>query len=614
MLGAKHDVSYFVLGHFHHSPRAGITNLTRSVPAVVRFLNRWLQLLFPSCSWGSIAVSHNVSAAPHADLENSVESQNFTVSLGSFSGGGLWLAEEWGDIVMQGADGVPVRGVVHSTFQDPFAFDAHRLHATQPFTGDRWSVTAYANRHLLEVSGVVWDELRALGFPLPQPSAATRSVVLGPNPASVASPLNPPAELQPQEARVVQCEALVSLATSVHPVSNRSAHCAEAAHFVRQVHDCPPVPDVAQQLKAARPVVWRGAGDLIQVPWARAPSGKWLVLDLWSGFGGLCLACLSVGLHFWALAAECDAEAVACAAHSMPSVVHVPRVEDVSVQLLLSFLERRQIRGIIIGGGSPCQGNSKLNKGRRGLQDVRSQQPQLLSALVSSIREHEACSNLEVISFLENVASAPPSVVEQYSQWLDCQLARINAACCGWTQRDRLYWVAGNSRSLACFQGRSPDCWEWQVHATTHVKQLKHVGEKPVPAKIHCEQGFQILTDPKAVVQGMAPGMFPFTREFYHPDDGVQQASAQAVEPWMADARRFPPKAYEEMSLVWRGQEWRTPSSSERSQMLGIPPSATVAVPCEAALRTQRRVSVGQWLSPPQPYLHFGDVARTLRR
>ena len=219
VLGAKHDVSYFVLGHFHHSPRAGITNLTRSVPAVVRFLNSWLQLLFPSCSWGSIAVSHNVLAAPHADLENSVASQNFTVSLGSFSGGGLWLADESGDIVMQGADGLPVRGVVHPTFQEPFAFDAHRLHATQPFTGDRWSVTAYTNRHLLEVSGIVWDELRALGFPLPQPSAATRSVVLGPNPASVASPLSPPAELQPQEARVVQCEALLSPATAVHPVS-----------------------------------------------------------------------------------------------------------------------------------------------------------------------------------------------------------------------------------------------------------------------------------------------------------------------------------------------------------------------------------------------------------
>ena len=92
------------------------------------------------------------------------------------------------------------------------------------------------------------------------------------------------------------------------------------------------------------------------------------------------------------------------------------------------------------------------------------------------------------------------------------------------------------------------------------------------------------------VMQEKAPAIFTFTREFYHPVDGVQPASPQAVERWSSDSRP-PPSAYEEHSLLWRGQTWQT-SPSERSQMLGVPPSATTAVPCAAAFRTQRRNSL----------------------
>ena len=53
-----------------------------------------------------------------------------------------------------------------------------------------------------------------------------------------------------------------------------------------------------QLLYAAKPVVWKGLSDLLQVPWACSLKGTWLVLDLWSGAAGLCMMLLQLGSTF----------------------------------------------------------------------------------------------------------------------------------------------------------------------------------------------------------------------------------------------------------------------------------------------------------------------------
>ena len=44
------------------------------------------------------------------------------------------------------------------------------------------------------------------------------------------------------------------------------------------------------------------------------------------------------------------------------------------------------------------------------------------------------------------------------------------------------------------------------------------------------------------------------------------------------DHRRFPPGSYEDASLMWRKNEWRQPSTLERCQLMGIPPSVLDSV------------------------------------
>ncbi|CAE7251191.1 unnamed protein product, partial [Symbiodinium sp. KB8] len=349
--------------------------------------------------------------------------------------------------------------------------------------------------------------------------------------------------------------------------------------------------DAAQELAAARPVTWRGRGDLLQVPWAKAAKGRWLVIDLWSGISGVCVTLLSLGLHFHCIAAEWDESAVQCARHCFPSVVHVPLVEHITVETIVPYLKRRQIRGIIIGGGSPCQPNSALNRSGKGLQDSRARQPQHLSKLLQAMRQHPLCRDLEIIGFLENVASAEVATVRQYSEWLGGLPIEVDGACCGWARRRRLFWLVGGAGSPDPSKHPAPADWAWQEGVSVHGPSLTYIGTKPIPARIFWEQGFKPLVQPDAVMKGTGQPMHTFTREFYHPEDHIREVSPSAAERFLQDGKRFPPAAYEEHSLLWRKEEWRTPTPEERSQVMGIPPACTEAMQGTAAVRTQKRNS-----------------------
>ena len=218
---------------------------------------------------------------------------------------------------------------------------------------------------------------------------------------------------------------------------------------------------LATRLVGAKPVTWRGRGDLPQFPWGISIRGTWLVLDLWAGIGGLCIALLALGVHIYAISAESDPVASAAAQAAMPNLVYIDSVEELKGADLRQFLQRRQVRGIILGGGSPCQGNSSLNRGRQGLNDPRSQQPSQLRRLREEILALPEARTCEVITFLENVASMPQSVCEQYSTWLGAQPVLSDAAGCGWVHRRRLYWLASRSAGLSS-RGTPPSDWVWQ--------------------------------------------------------------------------------------------------------------------------------------------------------
>ena len=325
------------------------------------------------------------------------------------------------------------------------------------------------------------------------------------------------------------------------------------------------------RLAAAKPAHWRGRGELISLPWTPPLPGPILLIDLWSGYSGAAIALLAMGVKIYVLAAESNPDVVKMADAAIDQMVHVGAVELINAQMVRGIMERRAIHCILVGGGSPCQGNTFLNRKRKGLDDPRSLQPNQLIRIRDELRE--AFPRTPVLTFLENVASSPRSVKEEYDRLMGVQPVAINAAIFGWVQRKRLYWAAGpRGEDVTWNHNVLPAgvtmTWE-------NDRAVVHYDGKPIPRNVRTRDGFQWNHGkPDQVVRNGGDGaMYPFTREFRHPDEPTQAAGA-TVKRWSQDDKRFPVDAYSENNLLWRGDEWRTPSSSERAQLHGVPPAA----------------------------------------
>ena len=185
--------AYFNLGAFGFDDgrRVGIFQRTEQFSDIVRFLNSFLLLRFPGCSWSSICVSHNVRTLLHTDAGNKPGSSNFTISLGNFCGGEVWLSprlnsasplfpapsdsssKEFSSSGMQ-------KGEIVDTFESALSFPCEHVHCTCPFSGERWVLTAYTCRGLANFTPEQTSYIRSLGFPLEVPSVVEGKKTPGP--------------------------------------------------------------------------------------------------------------------------------------------------------------------------------------------------------------------------------------------------------------------------------------------------------------------------------------------------------------------------------------------------------------------------------------------------
>jgi hypothetical protein len=336
---------------------------------------------------------------------------------------------------------------------------------------------------------------------------------------------------------------------------------------------------VADLLAAAKPTLWRGRGDLPQRAWPILRRGLWLVIDLWGGIASTVIAMASLGIRMIALTAEKEPTASACARYGFPSLVHVQKVEQVTGALFAKVIARRKFEGILLGGGSPCQGNSSLNPQREGLNDDRSRQPEHVARIAEELKQFQ----LPVVTWLENSGSASKEVRERYSHLVGSTPVLLNANEVGYVDRSRAFWMQGPRGSVFAADVEMPPDWALRQAARnggTTQGRVQYSGTKPIPKVTHIQLGYRLAIDPSAVVANKGAGaMYTFTRNFAHPRDLEKHASAGAVARFRSDSQQYPPKAYEEKSLAWRGEEWRTLDSRERAAIHEVP--YDILSPCD---------------------------------
>ena len=169
----------FSLGAFglDDGKRVGIFQRTEQFSDIVRFLNSFLLLRFPGGCWSSICVSHNVRTLLRTDAGNKPGSNNFTISLGNFCGGEVWISPPLSsssplfpapsdssskDFSSSGMQ----QGELVDTFETALTFPCEHVRCTCPFSGERWVLTAYTCRGLATFTPEQTSYIRSLGFPL----------------------------------------------------------------------------------------------------------------------------------------------------------------------------------------------------------------------------------------------------------------------------------------------------------------------------------------------------------------------------------------------------------------------------------------------------------------
>ena len=149
------------------SRKSCLTQVTRELPHVCRDLNALFRFLFPAARWNTICVSRDCLSLLHADTANVPGSPTLSLSLGSFTGGRLWL-EDLHCLRLGAPTSVPsgdswLHGVAVDTHCCPISFDGRIRHMTLPYQGERWALTA------VTLPGVCCRDLEFWDFRCPLP-------------------------------------------------------------------------------------------------------------------------------------------------------------------------------------------------------------------------------------------------------------------------------------------------------------------------------------------------------------------------------------------------------------------------------------------------------------
>eukprot|EP00439_Symbiodinium_sp_Y106_P077011 s874_g16.t1 len=153
----------------------GISRDSARFPKFVSYVNEVMkrESQDKEVAWSSFIITKNVATSIHRDAHNLVGTPVYTVSLGSFSGGEVWVERDCNDDPLYlpvewrpDRDGEPTPGYLVSTKGLPYVLDPKRRHSTEPWEGDRWCVSCFTGRAYPDTEARLRDGLRELRFPL----------------------------------------------------------------------------------------------------------------------------------------------------------------------------------------------------------------------------------------------------------------------------------------------------------------------------------------------------------------------------------------------------------------------------------------------------------------
>eukprot|EP00438_Fugacium_kawagutii_P004408 Skav228593 [mRNA] locus=scaffold1161:70199:75552:+ [translate_table: standard] len=299
---------------------------------------------------------------------------------------------------------------------------------------------------------------------------------------------------------------------------------------------------------------------------------KILVIDLFAGIGGL-----SRALELAQVKVE---RLVVVENDKKCRHLHKVRWPGCDVWLDVRRVTRRDVEkamrgvpgltGVICGGGSPCQGLSKLSSNREHLEDERSKLFFDLVKIENWVKEIAEEMSVWVLNFCENVV-ADDQDVKEMSDALKMVPVQACSSHVSRVRRPRLFW--SNVRLLDHPSYTRAGLGKWdEVILEAPVEPLELVPDKGWKWKsAEADDALKLPTFTRAIPRVRPPAK----------PAGITQCSEKTLELWRKDKMKFPPYTYKPEFLFENRQlpgQVRVASSTERERLMGFPSNYTEAL------------------------------------
>ena len=106
----------------------------------------------------------NLGAGPHKDTSNKPGTFNYTISVGEFTNGELWIENPLGQVTMQ-VQGTRMQGDAFSTKDVVHRFNPKQIHLVMPHQGTRFSISGFTMSDMNKLDQRDRDFLAQLEFP-----------------------------------------------------------------------------------------------------------------------------------------------------------------------------------------------------------------------------------------------------------------------------------------------------------------------------------------------------------------------------------------------------------------------------------------------------------------
>ena len=286
-----------------------------------------------------------------------------------------------------------------------------------------------------------------------------------------------------------------------------------------------------------------------------------LVIDFFAGIGGLSQALHLAGIKpDHTLVVEQDPDCRRLHRARWPGCEFINDITKLEKKDIEKAMRRvPNLTGVISGGGSPCQGLSKLSSERQHLEDPRSALFFTLAKALDSVHELAKELNIWEIKFVENVVGDEEDI-RAMSETLGRRPVLVCSSGVSRVRRPRLYWCDVE------LQGHPS--YEWREHHSYDELIFAQKQSRSSPSPTKAGHG---LEGRKMRGSGCLPSHVP-SRDETEPA-GIEMCSSQTLELWKADQMKFPPYTYLPLYLFVEkgGERKRVACADERERLMGFP-------------------------------------------